>query len=58
VRAGRRKCVFRCLERIYREKVRLDPLGDESRFRIGEIKDLDERVNTAINNGAVAYVPS
>ena len=46
------------LERFYREKVKLDPLSEESRFRIGEIKDLEERVTTAINNGAVAYVPS
>ena len=46
------------LERFYREKVKLDPLSEESRFRIGEIKDLEERVKTAINNEAIAYVPS
>ena len=46
------------LERFYHEKVKIDPLSEESRFRIGEIKDLEERVKTAINDGAVAYVPS
>ncbi len=46
------------LERFYREKVQLDPNSEESRFRIGEIKDLETRVNTAIKNGAIAYVPS
>jgi hypothetical protein len=46
------------LENFYKEKVQLDPLSEESRFRIGEIKDLETRVDTAIKNGAIAYVPS
>ncbi|MDP3334869.1 MAG: hypothetical protein Q8S55_23230, partial [Methylococcaceae bacterium] len=46
------------LESFYREKVQLDPVSEESRFRIGEIKDLETRVDTAIKNGAIAYVPS
>lgn len=46
------------LENFYREKVQLDPLSEESRFRIGGIKDLEIRVKTATESGAIAYVPS
>jgi len=46
------------LEKFYSEHVQLNPTSEESRFRIGEIKDLEIRVKTALKNGAIAYSPS
>ncbi|GBC61605.1 hypothetical protein DENIS_2567 [Desulfonema ishimotonii] len=46
------------LDKWYRDKAGLDPEGPLSRFRIGDIKDLIERVAIAKKNGAVAYVPT
>jgi hypothetical protein len=46
------------LDEWYRDQVGLDPAGEISRFRIGEIKDLQARVARAEALGAVAYVPS
>ncbi|MDQ7091018.1 MAG: N-6 DNA methylase [Methylococcales bacterium] len=46
------------LEKFYSEHVQLNPISEESRFRIGEIKDLEIRVKTALKNGAIAYSPS
>ncbi|QTA78233.1 Putative SAM-dependent DNA methylase, adenine-specific [Desulfonema limicola] len=43
------------LDEWYKDKVNLDPEGSLSRFRIGKIKDLIERVEIAKNNGAVPY---
>ncbi len=42
----------------YKDKVKLDPEGALSRFRIGEVEDLIERVETAKQNGAVPYLPT
>lgn len=46
------------LHRFYVEEVGLDPDGPLSRFRIGEQRDLIDRVELAKQRGAVAYVPS
>jgi hypothetical protein len=46
------------LECWYRDAVGLDPCGPLSRFRIGEVKDLETRVVRARELGAVAYVPT
>ena len=46
------------LDEWYRDCVGLDPSGPLSRFRIGDIKDLAERVAQAKKLGAVPYVPS
>jgi hypothetical protein len=46
------------LHAFYRDEVGLDPEGPLSRFRIGTIRDLKDRVLTAEELGAVAYVPS
>ncbi len=46
------------LENFYRDKVELDPSSEESRFRIGIIKDLEKRIAIAIENGSIAYIPS
>lgn len=45
------------LARFYREEVGLDPEGPLSRFRIGEVKHLRERVERAKALGAIPYVP-
>jgi hypothetical protein len=46
------------LARFYREEVGLDPEGPLSRFRIGEVKHLRERVERAKALGAIPYVPT
>lgn len=46
------------LTAFYRDVVGLDPRGPLSRFRIGEVRDLEQRVKAARALGAVAYVPS
>jgi hypothetical protein len=46
------------LDEWYRGAAGIDPEGEISRFRIGEIKDLATRVGCAAKLGAVAYVPS
>ncbi len=46
------------LDDWYRDAVGFDPEGELSRFRVGTVKDLAERVEQARNKGAVAYVPS
>jgi hypothetical protein len=46
------------LERWYRDEVGIDPCGPLSRFRIGEVRDLETRVVRARELGAVAYVPT
>lgn len=46
------------LEKFYREEVGLDPNGPLSRFRIGEVKDLEDRVIRARDKGAVPYIPT
>ncbi|MEE4355703.1 MAG: N-6 DNA methylase [Desulfococcaceae bacterium] len=48
----------RKLDEWYREKADFDPEGPLSRFRIGEIRDLIERVETARKKGAVPYIPT
>ncbi|MEE4357476.1 MAG: hypothetical protein V2I97_13515, partial [Desulfococcaceae bacterium] len=48
----------RKLDEWYREKADFDPEGSLSRFRIGEIKDLKDRVETARKKGAVPYIPT
>ncbi|MGE0082802.1 MAG: N-6 DNA methylase [Desulfococcaceae bacterium] len=48
----------RKLDEWYRDKAGFDPEGFLSRFRIGEIKDLMERVETARKLGAVPYIPT
>ena len=42
----------------FEDKAGIDPEGPLSRFRIGETKDLIERVEQAKAKGAVAYVPT
>lgn len=46
------------LEKWFKTKVKLDPNGTLSRFRIGEEKNLLNRIGRAKELGAVAYVPS
>lgn len=47
------------LDEWYRDCVGLNPSGPLSRFRIGDVKDLEERVRRAREElGAVPYVPS
>lgn len=46
------------LEAFYREEVGIDPMGPLSRFRIGDVRDLGERVERARRLNAVAYLPS
>lgn len=46
------------LDDWYRDKAGLDPEGVLSRFRVGEIKDLAERMAAAKAAGAVPYVPT
>src|SRR5690606_8319040 len=46
------------LHRFYADEVGIDPDGPLSRFRIGEVRDLIDRVALAKQRGAVAYVPS
>ncbi len=46
------------LDLFFREEVGIDPVGPLSRFRIGEHKDLIDRVELARQAGAVPYVPS
>jgi hypothetical protein len=46
------------LESWYQDTVGLDPAGPLSRFRIGEVKFLSERVQQARELGAVPYVPT
>jgi hypothetical protein len=46
------------LHRYYVDQVGLDPKGPLSRFRIGEVRDLIDRVELAKQLGAVAFVPS
>jgi len=42
----------------FRDKVGLDPEGPLSRFMIGSIVDLEERVVTAKEKGAIPYLPT
>jgi hypothetical protein len=42
----------------FRDKVGLDPEGPLSRFMIGAVVDLEERVATAKEKGAIPYVPT
>jgi hypothetical protein len=46
------------LDEWYRDHVGIDPAGPQARFRIGDIKDLEERVRRAKELGALPYVPS
>lgn len=46
------------LHAFYRDEVGLDPDGPLSRFRVGSVLDLIDRVELAREAGAVAYVPS
>jgi len=46
------------LETWFLDKVGIDPSGPLSRFRIGEIKDLERRVEQARAKGAVPYIPT
>ncbi len=46
------------LNAFYRDVVGHDPEGPLSRFRIGEVRDLEARVLRAREMGAVAYIPS
>jgi len=46
------------LETFYKTKVKLDPHGTLSRFRIGKEKNLLNRIGRAKDSGAIAYVPS
>lgn len=46
------------LEDWFRTKVKLDPSGSLSRFRIGKEKNLLNRIGRAKDLGAIAYVPS
>jgi len=46
------------LDDWFRDRVGLDPNGPLSRFRIGEVRDLEARVARARRLGAVAYVPA
>lgn len=46
------------LAAFFRDEVGIDPDGPLSRFRIGECRDLIDRVDMACRKGAVAYVPS
>ncbi len=46
------------LPAFFRDEVGIDPRGPLSRFRIGELTDLIDRVKEAQRNGAVAYAPS
>jgi hypothetical protein len=46
------------LDAFYRVEVGFDPRGAMSRFRIGEIRDLEKRVLEAKKRGAIAYLPS
>jgi hypothetical protein len=46
------------LETLYKTKVKLDPHGTLSRFRIGKEKNLLNRIGRAKDSGAIAYVPS
>jgi hypothetical protein len=46
------------LHAFYRDQVGIDPDGPLSRFRIGKIRDLADRVHAATELGAVAYVPT
>ncbi len=46
------------LDEWYRDKAGFDPEGSLSRFRIRDIKDLIDRVETAKKNGAVPYIPA
>jgi hypothetical protein len=46
------------LEEWFRTKVKLDPNGSLSRFRIGKEKNLLNRIGRAKDLGAIAYVPS
>lgn len=46
------------LEKWYRKKVKLDPTGALSRFRIGKEKNLLNRIGRAREMGAVPYIPS
>jgi hypothetical protein len=46
------------LDEWFRDVVGLDPNGPLSRFRIGEVKNLRERVERAKALGAIPYVPS
>ncbi|MEZ4529046.1 MAG: hypothetical protein R2941_24300 [Desulfobacterales bacterium] len=55
----RKECpVPQKLDEWYRDKAGFNPEGSLSRFRIGDIKDLIERVETAKKNGAVPYIPT
>jgi hypothetical protein len=42
----------------YRDAVGLDPEGALSRFRVGQEKDLMERIHIAKTKGAIPYIPS
>lgn len=46
------------IEAFYRDRAGLDPRSPLSRFRVGEIKDLEARVLRYRELGAVAYMPS
>jgi len=46
------------LDEWFRDEVGLDPEGPLSRFRIGEIKDLEARVEEARSIGAIPYLPT
>lgn len=46
------------LNAFYRDEVGLDPEGPLSRFRIGEIRGLEERVYAARELGAIPYIPA
>ena len=46
------------LETFYKTKVKLDPHGTLSRFRIGKEKNLLNRIGRAKDSGAIANVPS
>lgn len=46
------------IEEFFRDVVGLDPRGPLSRFRVGEVRDLETRVIAAKKRGAIAYVPS
>jgi hypothetical protein len=46
------------LHAFYRDVVGHDPEGPLSRFRIGEVRDLEARVLRAKEMGAIAYIPS
>lgn len=46
------------LDTFFRDEVGIDPEGPLSRFRIGEVRDLIDRVELARRKGAAAYVPT